>query len=80
MPERCSLARDSRRDLSKTESSSILPPRLTWPDEARDLTPWVVDHLPDLGDKLGIILKFTRQGGTAGRFPRRHRCGGCGRP
>jgi hypothetical protein len=31
-----------------------------WADEERDLTPWVADHLHELGEKLGVNLKFVQ--------------------
>ena len=33
--------------------------RDAWPDEARDFTPWLADHLEPLGDELGLDLKFV---------------------
>ncbi|MFI7694217.1 hypothetical protein ACIBQ6_34500 [Nonomuraea sp. NPDC049655] len=42
--------------------------RNTWPDEDRDLTPWVIDNLPLLGQKLGRSLEFVASEVLIGRF------------
>ena len=33
--------------------------RKVWPDEARDLTPWLADHLHLLGSKLNLALELV---------------------
>src|SRR2546422_470287 len=34
-----------------------LDPRTLWKNEAGDLTPWLADHLPLLGEALGLDLE-----------------------
>jgi len=42
--------------------------RKTWPREARDLTPWVREHLPELAGQLGLQLEFVGQEVAVGDF------------
>lgn len=46
------MATQSR--LSKIERASL---REVWPDEGRDFTPWLADHITELGEALGISLE-----------------------
>ena len=42
--------------------------RALWPHEVRDLTPWVLENLEELGRKLGLTLKATRREVPVGTF------------
>ena len=33
-----------------------VPVREVWPDEATDFTPWLVEHISELGDELGLEI------------------------
>jgi hypothetical protein len=46
-------------DWASIEVSSVASARSKWPDEVRDLTPWVVSNLGDLGKKLGLRLELV---------------------
>jgi hypothetical protein len=54
--------------MTRFTSSTVWPPRQTWPDERRDLTPWVAGHLRELGDKLGMRLTLVGREVPIGRF------------
>src|SRR5438477_11646040 len=36
-----------------------LNPRVAWPNEARDLTPWLAYHITNLGQVLDMQLELT---------------------
>ncbi|SRR5712691_4692100 len=55
-------------DLSDVLWSTVGSVRSTWPDEARDLTPWVIDRLAELGEKLGLTLKYIDREVRLGDF------------
>ncbi len=38
--------------------------REVWPDEARDFTPWLLDHAEVLADALGIDVELERKPST----------------
>lgn len=59
---------ESPFDWSEVRSSAIGSPKQMWPDEERDLTPWVVDHLDELGGKLGLQLTFVERESQVGTF------------
>jgi hypothetical protein len=42
--------------------------RKVWKDEARDFTPWLADHISQLGDALGLNLEFTPKEEPIGSF------------
>jgi hypothetical protein len=54
--------------MSLPVSYSQLDVRKTWPDEVNHLTPWVIDHLPDLASHLGTTLEFVARETPAGCF------------
>ena len=47
----------SQLSLSRIEKVAL---RDVWPNEATDFTPWLADHITELGDALGIALE-TRE-------------------
>ena len=52
-------------DLGELRSED---PRRTWPDEARDFTPWLAAHLPALGGVLGIEIELVQVEKDVGDF------------
>jgi hypothetical protein len=47
-----------------------LDPRTLWKNEAGDFTPWLADHLPLLGEALGLDLELDQVEGVVGEFSR----------
>jgi hypothetical protein len=45
-----------------------LHPRDMWSNEARDFTPWVAEHIGELGEALGMELELTREEAAVGDF------------
>lgn len=45
-----------------------LDPRTIWPNEAHDFTPWLAEHLEDLGEALGLELELVARESPVGRF------------
>lgn len=43
-----------------------LEPRIAWPDEARDFTPWLANNLSLLGDEIGLELEHRQNEAPAG--------------
>ncbi len=43
-------------------------PREIWPDEARDFTPWLAQHIAQLGEALGMDLELTAKETAVGGF------------
>ena len=42
--------------------------REAWPHEAADFTPWLAEHISELGDALGLELELQSQEAAVGRF------------
>jgi len=42
--------------------------REVWPDEARDFTPWLAEHLSELGDALGMELELQAHEAPVGSY------------
>src|SRR5258708_24688241 len=55
-------------DWDSVESRVINSARRRWPSEIRDLTPWVLEHLGDLGRELGMELEPTGTEVAVGTF------------
>jgi len=45
-----------------------LDPRTLWKNEAGDFTPWLAEHLPLLGEALGLDLQLEETEGVVGDF------------
>jgi hypothetical protein len=61
-------AAESADWLAETTVCMQWPPRNTWPDEERDLTPWVIEHLAELGANLGMRLTLVEREARIGAF------------
>ncbi len=57
MTESSALGRIERADL-----------REAWPHESADFTPWLADHISELGDALGLELELQSQETPVGAF------------
>jgi hypothetical protein len=55
-------------DWSSIEPSLVGSGRDKWPSEVRDLTPWVIENLADLGQALGMQLEPTGREVAVGTF------------
>ncbi len=53
----------TQKSLSTIEK---LPIRDVWPDEARDFTPWLAEHITELGEALGISLETEEKESPVG--------------
>lgn len=53
------------RGLGRIEMVDLRQP---WPDEAADFTPWLADHISELGDALGLELELQDQEAPVGKF------------
>ena len=53
----------SEESLSKIERVAL---RKVWPNEASDFTPWLADHITDLGEALGIELETQERESPVG--------------
>ena len=45
-----------------------LNPKGVWPNESRDFTPWIAEHIAYLGAALGMELELTQQEAAVGDF------------
>ena len=53
------------RDLARIERVDL---KEVWPHEARDFTPWLAEHLDELGEALGLDLELHSQEASVGPF------------
>ncbi len=44
--------------MTKIGKLEEINPRIAWKDEARDFTPWLAEHLDDLGEALGFSIEY----------------------
>ena len=54
--------------MNKLGTLKRLDPRSVWPNEAHDFTPWLADHLEDLGESLGLELELIDRESPVGNF------------
>ena len=54
----------TNQSLAKMERVAL---REVWPDEARDFTPWLAEHIAELGDALGFSLETVEPESRVGR-------------
>ena len=54
----------TNQSLAKMERVAL---REVWPDEARDFTPWLANHIAELGDALGFSLETVEPESRVGR-------------
>ena len=54
-----------RQELGRLEEVEL---RTIWSDEARDFTPWLAEHLDELGAALGLDLELIEQEAGIGPF------------
>ena len=47
---------------------TAVDPRVVWPHEAHDFTPWLLEHANALADVLGIDLELTANEHPVGGF------------
>ncbi len=53
------------QELGRLEEVDL---RSVWSDEARDITPWLAEHLDQLSAALGLDLEFIEQEAGVGPF------------
>ena len=56
------------RSITDFGELRILNSREAWPNEARDFTPWLADHIISLGDVLDMQLELTATETRVGDF------------
>lgn len=54
--------------MKKLGTIKRLDPRTVWPHEAHDFTPWLSEHLDDLGEALGLELEAIETESAVGRY------------
>ena len=54
--------------LDGTGRLTAVDPRVVWPREAQDFTPWLLEHADSLADVLGIDLELTANEHPVGGF------------
>ncbi len=54
------------RGLGRIERIEDL--RKAWPHEANDFTPWLAEHISELGDALGLEIELQEQEASVGSF------------
>ncbi|MDI3477786.1 MAG: hypothetical protein PWQ59_1311 [Thermoanaerobacterium sp.] len=54
--------------MTKFGQLKKINPRNIWPNEARDFTPWIAEHLEELGEALGMDFELTKQEAAVGDF------------
>ena len=54
--------------VSKFGELKRLQPRETWPNEARDFTPWIAEHIEELGAALGMEFELIKREAAVGSF------------
>lgn len=55
-------------DWESIEASAVGSAKQHWPSEVRDLTPWVLENLHELGQELGMRLEPTGREVAVGTF------------
>lgn len=45
-----------------------ISPRKMWPNEQQDFTPWLVDHIEELGDRIGMELEVVGREVSVGPY------------
>jgi len=56
------------RSVTNFGELKVLNPRVAWPNEARDFTPWLASHITSLGDVLDMQLELTATETRVGDF------------
>lgn len=61
---------DVRRTVAVSKFGELkrLQPRETWPSEAKDFTPWIAEHIEELGAALGMEFELIKREAAVGSF------------